>query len=90
MSGRRVAVVAGGRTPFIKAGKSFRDLGPVKLATHAVTGLIERHGVDPAGIEAIAYARYGLVSIYAAGGMAGAFLLERNDSTPKLERVEVR
>ncbi len=55
MSGRRVAVVAGGRTPFIKAGKAFSDLGPLKLATHAVTGLIERHGVDPAEIEAIAY-----------------------------------
>ncbi len=54
MSGRRVAVVAGGRTPFIKAGKTFRDLGPLKLATHAVTALIERHGVDPAdGFEKI-------------------------------------
>ena len=36
---RRVAVVAGGRTPFVKAGKAFNDLGPLKLACHAVKGL---------------------------------------------------
>ncbi len=41
---RRVAVVAGGRTPFVKAGKSYKALGPLKLACHAVKGLIERHG----------------------------------------------
>ncbi len=52
---RRVAVVAGGRTPFVKAGKAFKDLGPLKLACHAVKGLIERHGIDVSGIEAIAY-----------------------------------
>lgn len=54
-SARRVAVVAGGRTPFVKAGKAFKDLGPLKLACHAVRGLIERHGIDVSGIEAIAY-----------------------------------
>ena len=26
MSGRLVAIVAGGRTPFVKAGKTFKDL----------------------------------------------------------------
>ena len=48
MSGRRVAVIAGGRTPFFKVGQTFMDLGPLKLASHAVIGLIERHGVDRA------------------------------------------
>ena len=52
---KRVAIVAGGRTPFVKAGKTFKDLGPLKLACHAVSGLIERHGIDPDSIEAIAY-----------------------------------
>ena len=55
MSKRRVAIVAGGRTPFVRAGKAFKDLGPLKLASHAVHGLIERHDVDPASIEALAY-----------------------------------
>ncbi len=52
---RRVAIVAGGRTPFVKAGKAFKDLGPLKLACHAVRGLIERHDVDANGIQAVTY-----------------------------------
>ncbi|MEE9295799.1 MAG: thiolase family protein, partial [Phycisphaerae bacterium] len=52
---RRVAIVAGGRTPFVKAGKAFKDLGPLALARQSVHGLIERHDVDPDGIQAIAY-----------------------------------
>ena len=52
---RRVAIVAGVRTPFVKAGRAFKDLGPLELARHSVQGLVERHDVDPEGIEAIAY-----------------------------------
>ena len=51
----RVAIVAGGRTPFVKAGKAFKDLGPLALARHSVTGLVDRHDVDPESIQAIAY-----------------------------------
>jgi acetyl-CoA acetyltransferase family protein len=50
-----VAIVAGARTPFAKAGKAFAKLGPLALARHAVRGLVERHDVDPVGIEAITY-----------------------------------
>lgn len=53
--GNRVAVIAGGRTPFVKSGKAFKDLGPLKLAAHAVTGLLERHDIDAAAIDAIAF-----------------------------------
>ncbi len=55
MSERRVAIIAGGRTPFVKAGKTFKDMGPLKLACYTVKGLIERHEVDPAAVEALAY-----------------------------------
>ena len=55
MSEQRVAIVAGARTPFVKAGKAFASLGPLALAKHAVGGLLERHCVDPVGIEAIAF-----------------------------------
>jgi acetyl-CoA acetyltransferase family protein len=55
MSEKRVAIVAGARTPFVKAGKAFASLGPLALAKHAVGGLLERHRVDPAGIEALAF-----------------------------------
>lgn len=52
---KRVAIVAGGRTPFVKSGKALKDLGPLKLATHAVKGLIEAHDIDAAMIDAIAF-----------------------------------
>src|SRR5256886_7285917 len=55
MSENRVAIIAGARTPFVKAGQAFAKLGPLALATHAVRGLVERHHVDPSGIEAIAF-----------------------------------
>ena len=51
----RVAIVAGTRTPFVKAGKAFASLGPLALAQHAVEGLLARHDVDPSGIDAIAF-----------------------------------
>jgi len=43
----RIAIVAGRRTPFAKAGKAFKDQGPLKLGSHAVSGLIQQHDVDP-------------------------------------------
>lgn len=55
MSTHRVAIIAGARTPFVKSGQAFAKLGPLALATHAVRGLVERHKLDPAGIEAIAF-----------------------------------
>ena len=51
----RIAIVAGGRVPFVKSGKAFKDLGPLKLGDHALRGLIQRHDVDPASIEALAW-----------------------------------
>lgn len=53
MDGRRVAIVAGARTPFVKAGKAFADLGPLELSKRAVLGLIHRHEVDPDGLDAL-------------------------------------
>ena len=55
MADQRVAIVAGTRTPFVKAGQAFAALGPLALAKHAVRGLLDRHDVDPAGIDAMAF-----------------------------------
>jgi acetyl-CoA acetyltransferase family protein len=55
MSERRVAIVAGMRTPFVKAGNAFRDMGPLRLAREAVRGLIERHRIPPDAIEALVF-----------------------------------
>ena len=45
MSTSRVAIIAGARTPFVKAGQAFAGLGPLALATHAVRGLIALSGI---------------------------------------------
>jgi acetyl-CoA acetyltransferase family protein len=55
MSNPRVAIVAGARTAFVKSGKTFASLSPFALGRHAVRGLLERHRVDPDGIDAIAF-----------------------------------
>src|SRR5258707_6497794 len=59
MSQHRVAIVAGARTPFVKAGKAFAALTPSALAKHAVRGLLDRKKVDRKGIEAIAFGAVG-------------------------------
>jgi acetyl-CoA acetyltransferase family protein len=55
MADQRVAILAGARTPFVKAGQAFATLGPLAMAKHAVRGLLQRHEVDPAGIDAMAF-----------------------------------
>src|SRR5262247_3579509 len=55
MTNQRVAIVAGARTPFVKGGQAFSSLGPLALAKQAVRGLLDRHDVDPGGIDAIAF-----------------------------------
>src|SRR6516225_1046370 len=51
----RVAIVAGARTPFVRAGKAYAGLGPLALAKPAVRGLIERHHVDAGRVDALAF-----------------------------------
>jgi acetyl-CoA acetyltransferase family protein len=55
VTGQRVAIVAGARTPFVKSGQAFAKLGPLALAKHAVQGLLQRHEVDPDTIDAMAF-----------------------------------
>ncbi len=49
--GGRVAIVAGCRTPFVKAGTAYRDMDVVDLAGVAAAELIERTELDPAEID---------------------------------------
>lgn len=51
----RIAVVAGMRTPFVKAGTAFKHVTPLQLGTHAVDGLIETHRVDPTIVDELVY-----------------------------------
>jgi acetyl-CoA acetyltransferase family protein len=55
MNERRVAILGGMRTPFVKAGKAFKDLGPLRLARASVRGLIERYRIPPDAIEALVF-----------------------------------
>jgi len=52
-SGERVALVAGCRTPFAKAGTVYRDLTAVDLARVCVRELVERSEADPATIDTV-------------------------------------
>src|SRR5690606_34974504 len=53
--GRGVAVVAGGRTPFAKAGSVFRDMTAVQLGTLAVRELLSRAELDPEEVDEVVY-----------------------------------
>ena len=51
----RVAIVAGGRTPFVRARKALAAFGPLDLATHTIKNLVERSGVDPDLVRTIVF-----------------------------------
>jgi acetyl-CoA acyltransferase len=53
MNRRRVAIVAGCRTPFARSGTTFRDLTALDLGKACVRELIERTDVDPAEVGAM-------------------------------------
>ncbi len=50
----RVAIVAGCRTPFARAGSAYRHLTAIDLGKACVRELIERSEIDPAWVETIA------------------------------------
>jgi acetyl-CoA acyltransferase len=53
--GRRVAIVAGVRTPFARAGTTLRGLSAIELGKHCVAELIQRTELDGKLVEAIVY-----------------------------------
>jgi acetyl-CoA acyltransferase len=54
-AGRRVAIVAGVRTPFARAGTVLKHLSAIELGKLAVAELIQRTDIDPSIIEAVVY-----------------------------------
>lgn len=52
---RRVAVVKGLRTPFVKAGGGFADLSAVDLGSTVVAELVQRAELDPAEIDQVVF-----------------------------------
>jgi acetyl-CoA acyltransferase len=54
-NGRRVAVVAGSRTPFCKSGSALKDASAVELARFATRELLERSELDPATVDEVVF-----------------------------------
>jgi acetyl-CoA acyltransferase len=54
-SGRRVAIVAGLRTPFARAGTTLKSLSAIDLGKRVVAELIQRSGVDGKSVDAVIY-----------------------------------
>jgi acetyl-CoA acyltransferase len=53
--GRRVAIVAGLRTPFAKSGTDFRDVSATALARHAARELLVRSELDGREIDEVVF-----------------------------------
>ncbi len=53
--GRRVAIVAGLRIPFMKSGTVYRDLSTLDLAAAAVTELLQRNNLEGGQIDRIVF-----------------------------------
>src|SRR5512133_880867 len=53
--GRRAAVVAGLRTPFVKAGTDFRGLSAVDLGALVVNELVVRSGIPPKEFDQVVF-----------------------------------
>ena len=54
-NGRRVAIVAGVRTPFAKAGTALKDFTAIELGKLAVAELIQRSNLDGKNVDAVVY-----------------------------------
>ncbi len=66
--GRRVAVVAGLRSPFVKSGTVFRDVPAVALARHTVRELLVRSELDGREVDEVIF---GQVVPSSAGAQRG-------------------
>jgi acetyl-CoA acyltransferase len=54
-NGRRVAIVAGLRTPFAKAGTVFKSVSAIDLGRLCVTELVERSNLDGEDVDALIF-----------------------------------
>jgi acetyl-CoA acyltransferase len=54
-NGRRAAIVAGLRTPFVKSGGDFKDLSAVDLSAALVNELVARTAIPPSEYDAVIF-----------------------------------
>ena len=55
ISGRRVAIIDGIRTPFLRAGTDYFDLMAYDLGCYAVAALMHKTGLDPDEVQDLIY-----------------------------------
>jgi acetyl-CoA acyltransferase len=55
VNGRRVAIVAGLRTPFARAGTVLKPLSAIELGRLCVAELIQRTGIDGTDVDLLAF-----------------------------------
>ena len=53
--GRRVAIVAGLRTPFVKSGTAFKDLSALELGRQVVSELVQRAEIPASAIDQLVF-----------------------------------
>ena len=53
--GRRVAIVAGLRTPFVKSGTAFKDLSALELGRQVVSELVQRAEIPVSAIDQLVF-----------------------------------
>jgi len=53
--GRRVAIVAGVRTPFARSGTTLKNLSAIELGKHCVAELLQRSEIDGKLVEIVVY-----------------------------------
>ncbi|MGH7480732.1 MAG: acetyl-CoA C-acyltransferase FadI [Longimicrobiales bacterium] len=53
--GRRVAIIEGCRTPFLRSGTGFKDMSAIELGTIAVREVVGRAGIEPDAVDAVVY-----------------------------------
>src|SRR5215216_5226685 len=51
----RAAIVAGLRTPFVRAGSDFAQLDVLELARSVTVELLQRTGLDPSEVDHVIY-----------------------------------
>ena len=55
MTDKRIVLIDGCRTPFLRAGTDYMDLMSYQLGQHAIKGLVTKTGIDPKYIDSVVY-----------------------------------
>lgn len=55
MLNKRIVIVDGCRTPFLRSGTSYMDLMSWQLGMFAIKGLIDKTGIDPSQVDRVIY-----------------------------------